>query len=122
MKGAFFSRFFKNNLFRFKPANTQSIFVALKNFKSLFLIKFQVSILNESHYLLVKLPCKSACENLDVLCMPFAASIAVVIVVIVVAIMIAFLYLHASDVHQHRFDRGRVENLRAYKTWILSDS
>jgi len=93
-------------MFRFKPANTQSIFVELKNFKSLFLIKFQVSILNESHHLLVKLSCKSPCENLDVLCMPFA-------VVIVAAIMIAFLYLHASDVHQYRFNRSRVQNLRA---------
>jgi len=49
--------------------------------------------LNESHHLLVKLSCKSACENLDVLCMPFAANIAVVIVVIVAAIVIAYLYL-----------------------------
>jgi len=82
-------------------------------------MKFQVSILNESHHLLVKLSCKSACENLDVLCMPFAANIAVVTVAV---IMIVFLYLHASDVHQHRFNRSRVQNLRAYKTWILSNS
>ena len=54
--------------------------------------------------------------------MPFAANIAVVIIVIVAAIMIAFLYLHASDVHQHAFKRSRVQNLRAYKTWILSNS
>jgi len=54
--------------------------------------------------------------------MPFSANIAVVIVVIVAAIMIAFLYLHASDVHQHMFKRSRVQNLRAYKTWILSNS
>jgi len=54
----------------------------LKYFKSLFLIIVQVSILNESHHLLVKLSCKSACENLDVLCMHFAANIAAVIVVI----------------------------------------
>jgi len=53
---------------------------------------------------------------------PFAANIAVVIVVIVAAIMIAFLHLHASDTHQHRFNRSRVQNLRAYKTWILSNS
>jgi len=85
-------------------------------------MKFQVSILNESHHLLEKLSCKIACENLDVLCMPFAADIAVVIVVIVSAIIIAFLYLRASDVHQHRFNRSRVQNLRAYKTWILSNS
>jgi len=70
----------------------------------------------------VKLSCKSACENLNVLCMPFAANIAVVILVIVAAIVIAFLYLHASDVHQHTFNRSRVQNLRAYKTWILSNS
>jgi len=104
MKGAFFSRFFLNNMFRFKPANTQSIFVELKYFKSLFLIKFQVSILNGSHHLLVKLSCKSACENLDVLYMPFVANIAVVIMA---AIMIALLYLHASDVHQHRFNQSK---------------
>jgi len=36
--------------------------------------------------------------------------------------MIAFLYLHASDVHQNTFKRSRVQNLRAYKTWILSNS
>jgi len=54
--------------------------------------------------------------------MPFVANIAVVIVVIVAAIMIAFLYLHASDVHQHRFNRSRVQNWRAYMTWILSNS
>jgi len=54
--------------------------------------------------------------------MPFAANIAVVILVIVAAIVIAFLYLHASDVHQHTFNRSRVQNLRAYKTWILSNS
>jgi len=29
--------------------------------------------------------------------------------VIVAAIMIAFLYLHASDVHQHSFNRSQVE-------------
>jgi len=87
MKGAFFWRFFLNNRFRFKPTNTLSIFVELKNFKRLFLIKFQVSILNERHHLLVNPSCKSACENLDVLCLPFATNIAVLIVVIVAAII-----------------------------------
>ena len=43
-----------------------SIFVKLKKFLSSFLVKFQASILDESHHLLVKLSCKSACENLDV--------------------------------------------------------
>jgi len=43
--------------------------------------------------------------------MPFAVNIAVVIVVIVAAVVIAFLYLPASDVHQHTFNRSRVETL-----------
>jgi len=51
--------------------------------------------------------------------MPFVANI---VVVIVAAIMIAFLYLHASDAHQHRLNRSRVQNLRAYKASILSNS
>jgi len=44
---------------------------------------------------------------------PFAANIAVAVeqVVIVATIMIAFLYLHASDVHQHMFDRSREATL-----------
>jgi len=54
--------------------------------------------------------------------MPFAANIVVVTVVTVAAIMIAFLYLHASDVHQHTFNRSRVQNMRTYRTWILSKS
>ena len=83
----FSGAFFLNNRFRFKPTNTLSIFVELKNFKRLFLIKFQVSILNERHHLLVNPSCKSACENLDVLCLPFATNIAVLIVVIVAAII-----------------------------------
>jgi len=87
-------------------------------------VKFQVSTLDDSHHLLEKLSCNSACENLDLLCMPFAANSAVVIVVIAAAIVIAFLYLSASDVHQHTFNRSRVDfalipevglqNLRAY--------
>jgi len=38
----------------------------MKNLKSWFLVKFQASILDESRHLLVKVSCKSACENLDV--------------------------------------------------------
>jgi len=41
----------------------------------------------------------------------FAVNIAVVIVVIVTAIVTAFLYVPASDVHQHTFSRSRVETL-----------
>jgi len=52
---------------------------------------------DENHHLLVKLSCKSACENLDVQNLQYAYA-ANVAVVIVAAIMIAFLYLHASGV------------------------
>jgi len=43
--------------------------------------------------------------------MPFAANIAVEQEVIVSAIMISFLYLYASDVHQHTFNRSHVATL-----------
>jgi len=43
--------------------------------------------------------------------MTLAANIAVEKGVIVGAVMIAFLYLHASDVHQHSFNRSRVVTL-----------
>jgi len=36
----------------------------LTSFKSLLLVKFQVSTLDESQHLLVTLPGESACENL----------------------------------------------------------
>jgi len=44
--------------------------------------------------------------------MLLAVDIAVEQEVIVPAIMIALLYLHASDVHQHKFNRSRVATLR----------
>jgi len=43
--------------------------------------------------------------------MILAAKIAVEQGVIVAAIMIEFLYLHASDVHQHSFNRSLVATL-----------
>jgi len=65
----------------------------------------------------------------------FSANGAVEQEVIVVAMVIALFYLHASDVHQHTFNRSRVRlcvrtptpevgltNLRACKTWSLSNS
>jgi len=36
----------------------------LTSFKSLFLVKFQAFTLDQSHHLLVKFSCESACENL----------------------------------------------------------
>jgi len=51
--------------FRFKLANGKSTFIELRSFKSLFLVNFQVSTLNESRHLLEKISCKSVSENLD---------------------------------------------------------
>jgi len=42
-----------------------SVFIELASLKSLFSVKFQASTLDQSHDLLVKLPCKSGCENLN---------------------------------------------------------
>jgi len=52
-------------MFRIKLANINPIFIELKRFSSLFVVKFQASILDESHHLLVKLSCKADYENLD---------------------------------------------------------
>jgi len=52
-------------VFRFEPEKKMSIFIEVASLKSLYLVKFQVSTLDESNHLLVKLSFKSACENLD---------------------------------------------------------
>ena len=52
-------------MFRIKLANINSIFIELTSFLSLFLVKFQASVLDESHHLIVKLSCKTDHENLD---------------------------------------------------------
>ena len=39
--------------------------IEFTKFKSLCLVNFQASVLAKSHHLLVKLSCKSACENID---------------------------------------------------------
>ena len=51
---------------------------------------------------------KSRCFKCKICSMTSAANIAVEQGVIVATIMIAFLYLHASDVHQHSFNRSLV--------------
>jgi len=61
----FLALLFLNNMFIFKPTNRKSAFIESASFKSLFLVKFQVSTLDENQHLLVKLSCQSACENLD---------------------------------------------------------
>jgi len=37
----------------------------MDKFKSLFLVNVQTYILDQSHYMFVKLSCESACENID---------------------------------------------------------
>ena len=54
---------------------------------------------------------KSRCFERKICSMTFTANIAVEQEVIVAAITIAFLYLHASDVHQHSFNRSRAATL-----------
>ena len=58
---------FLNNSFQIKAAKRKSAFIQSTSFKSLFLVNFQVSTLNESNHLLVKRPCDSVCDNLNVI-------------------------------------------------------
>jgi len=80
-------------MFIFNSTKRNSAFIKLTSFKSVLLVKFQVSTLHESQHLLVKLSCESACENLDALSaiciMFFSANIAAEQGVIVAAIVIA---------------------------------
>jgi len=67
----------------------------LTSFSSLFLVNFHVSILDESHHLLIKRSCKIDGENLDgfkskICSMLFAAYVAVAQEIVVIIIMIAF--------------------------------
>jgi len=100
---AFFSW---TTVFRFEPENKTSIFIELASLKSLYLVKFQVSTLDESHYLLVKLSCKSACDNLDARSVRYAVCFLQPIFHLIKksswpTLFLRFLYLHAFDVHQH---------------------
>jgi len=58
-------------MFRVKLTNRKSFFIALTGFKSLFLVKFQASTVDQTHHFLVKLSCESACENLDTISQVF---------------------------------------------------
>ena len=98
--------------FRFKPANGKSIFIELTSFKSLFLVNFQASTLYQSRLLLIKLSRNSVCENLD----GISARSAVCLLQPIFhlskksswpPVRLRYLYLHASDVHQHTFNRGQ---------------
>jgi len=63
-KGAFFWFFFVSNCVQFY-GNRKDIFIEFTSFESLFSVKFQGSVLDQSHHLFVNVSCKSAWENLD---------------------------------------------------------
>jgi len=77
----------------------------LTSFKSLFLVNFQASTLYQSHNLLVKRSCKNAFENLDAMSarstVCFLQSIVQLNKSSWPPIWQRFLYLYASDIHQH---------------------
>ena len=94
--------------FSVKPANRKSNFVELKN---LFLIKFLVSALDQSHHLIVRFSRKSACENHDAVSARSAVCFLQPILKLskkssCPPLWLRLLYLYASDVHQHTFNRS----------------
>jgi len=72
-KRAFVWRIFSWTItvFRFKPAY-KVCFHWNEEFWKFFSVKFQVSTSDQSHHLLVKLSCKSACENLNAISARYA--------------------------------------------------
>jgi len=76
----------------------------------LFLVNFQVFTLNESHNLRVKLICEIVCDNLNAMSARSAVPSFQPILQSSMepsrpSLWLRFLYLHASDVHQHTFNR-----------------
>ena len=81
-------------VFRFERENKTTIFIELASLKSLYLVKFQVSTLDKSHHLLVKLSLQkrlwqSRCYKRMVCSVLFAANIALDQEVIVADIVLA---------------------------------
>jgi len=110
--------FFWIILFRFKPANRKSAFLELTKFKKYFLVNFQVSTLNKSYHFLVKLSWESVCEDLDAIFVSAESAVCFFQPILQLSkesswasLWSRFLYLHASDVHQHTFSRNRVATL-----------
>jgi len=88
----------------------------LTSFSSLFLVHFHVSILDESHHLLIKRSYKTDGENLDGLRASFVVWFLQPIFQLSKkslwpSLWMLFLYLRASDVHEHTFNRSRVATL-----------
>jgi len=84
----------------------------MTSFSSLFLVNFHFSILDESHYLLIKRSCKTDDENLDSLRARFAGCCLQPIFQLSKkslwpSLWLRFLYLRASGENQHTFSRSR---------------
>ena len=103
--------------FRFMPANKKYLFIELTSFKSLFLVTLFASTLHRRLHLFIKFSRWSACENLDAIsarsavCF-FQAILQLCKTLLLMALWLRFLYLRASDVHHHTFDRSPVAALR----------
>ena len=119
-------------MFVFKPTKRTFALIELTSFKSLFLVKFQVSTLNESQHLVVNLSCQSVCENLDAISARsapwiFSANIAVEQDAIAAAIVIAVglfalhpLLIYKTESRVEKAQKmGRAEGLRS---WVLFKS
>ena len=99
-------------LFRFKSANRKSAFIEWTSFKCWFSVNFKTSTFNKSHHFLVKLAFGSVCENLDAISARSAVGFFQPILQLSKesswpSLRLRFLYLYASDVHQHTFNRSQ---------------
>jgi len=100
-------------VFRFEPENKQSIFIKLASLKSLYLAKFRVSTLDDSHHLLVKLSLqkrlwKSRCYKWTVCSIVFVPNIALDQEAIVADIVLAlFIFTRFWCTPTHTFNRIR---------------
>ena len=106
----FWRLFFWIILFRFKPANRKSVFLELTKFQKFILSKFQSYYFNWKPQFLVKLSCESVCEDLDAIFVSARSAVFIFQAILQLSKKssrpswwLRFLYLHASDVHQHTF-------------------
>ena len=118
-----FGVFSSKIVFRSKAANINYVFIALPSFKSLFLVKFQASTLDQSHHLLVKLSCKNGYENLDAISARYALQVHDMRTIAVTSDCRSRPYTKL-DFRTPTSEVGLPHMLRAYKTkmWLSSNS
>jgi len=102
----------------FQTRSQKILFSSIKHVKFLVFkhVKFEASTLNQSHNFLVKLSFKSTFEKLVVVSAPYAVCYLQAIMQLSkkplwLPLRLRFLYLHASVMHQHTFNRSRVATL-----------